>query len=111
MILTLSYDEECGYIARETHLKKKKQKRNLLLFLHQKNETIVICTGRDFYSSPRINPINNEIRWLEWDHPNMPWDGSELYIGNFDSNGLSEKFIDGSKNIQLFSLRRVNLVN
>ena len=32
----------------------------------------------------------------------MPWDGTELFIGNFDSNGLSEKkFIDGSKNISI----------
>ena len=67
-----------------------------------KNTQLVLCSGRDFYSSPRINPANNEICWLEWDHPNMPWDGSELYIGNFDSNGVSnKKLIDGSKNISI----------
>ena len=100
--LTLSYDEEWIYCVRETHFEKGEAKNELVAISTTKNQTIVLCTGRDFYSSPRINPINNEICWLEWDHPNMPWDGTELFIGNFDSNGLSEKkFIDGSKNISI----------
>ena len=100
--LTLSYDEEWIYCVRETHFEKGEAKNELVAISTTKKQTIVLCTGRDFYSSPRINPINNEICWLEWDHPNMPWDGTELFIGNFDSNGLSEKkFIDGSKNISI----------
>ena len=100
--LTLSYDEEWIYCVRETHFEKGEAKNELVAISTTENIQIVLCTGRDFYSSPRINPINKEICWLEWDHPNMPWDGTELFIGNFDSNGLSEKrFIDGSKNISI----------
>ena len=100
--LTLSYDEEWIFCVRETHFEKGEAKNELVAISTSKNHTIVLCTGRDFYSSPRINPANNEICWLEWDHPNMPWDGSELYIGNFDSNGVSnKKLIDGSKNISI----------
>ncbi len=100
--LTLSYDEEWIYCVRETHFEKGEAKNELVAISTSKNHTIVLCSGRDFYSSPRINHANNEICWLEWDHPNMPWDGSELYIGNFDSNGVSnKKLIDGSKNISI----------
>ena len=100
--LTLSFDEEWLFCVRETHSEKEEAKNELVVISTTENIQIVLCTGRDFYSSPRINPINKEICWLEWDHPNMPWDGTELFIGNFDSNGLSEKkFIDGSKNISI----------
>ena len=100
--LTLSIDEEWLFCVRETHFKKEEAKNELFAISTTENSQIVLCTGRDFYSSPRINPTNKEICWLEWDHPNMPWDGTQLFIANFDLDGLSEiKFIDGSKNISI----------
>ncbi|MBT4126916.1 MAG: prolyl oligopeptidase family serine peptidase [Chloroflexi bacterium] len=45
----------------------------------------VLASGHDFYSSPRQNPAGDKICWLSWDHPNMPWDGCELWIADFDS--------------------------
>jgi dipeptidyl aminopeptidase/acylaminoacyl peptidase len=40
----------------------------------------VLATGRDFYSSPRPSPDGTSLCWLCWDHPNMPWDGCELWV-------------------------------
>jgi dipeptidyl aminopeptidase/acylaminoacyl peptidase len=40
--------------------------------------------GRDFYSNPRLSPDGARLAWLEWDHPNMPWDGTELRVAEFD---------------------------
>ncbi len=43
----------------------------------------VLVSGNDFYSSPRLSPDNSRLAWLTWNHPNMPWDGTELWTGSF----------------------------
>jgi dipeptidyl aminopeptidase/acylaminoacyl peptidase len=43
-------------------------------------EPHVLASGRDFYSNPRPGPDGRRIAWLEWDHPRMPWDGTELMV-------------------------------
>ncbi len=46
-----------------------------------------IAATADFYSSPRFNADGSTLCWLTWDHPNMPWDGAELWIATFDDDG------------------------
>ena len=46
-----------------------------------------IVKGNDFYSSPRISPDGNHLAWITWNHPYMPWDETELWIGEFSSDG------------------------
>ncbi len=43
-------------------------------------EPVVLCSGRDFYAAPRVSPDGGRLAWLEWDHPNMPWDGTVLRV-------------------------------
>jgi dipeptidyl aminopeptidase/acylaminoacyl peptidase len=41
-----------------------------------------LCEGRDFYMQPAWHPAGDRLAWVEWDHPNMPWDGTELKLAN-----------------------------
>ncbi|KAI6008748.1 Alpha/Beta hydrolase protein, partial [Pisolithus orientalis] len=38
--------------------------------------------GADFYSSPVFNPSGTKIAWQEWYHPDMPWEGSLIYVAD-----------------------------
>ena len=38
----------------------------------------------DFVMSPRLDPDGELLAWVEWNHPDMPWDGSELWVGRLE---------------------------
>ena len=41
-----------------------------------------LVTGPDFVSDPRISPDGARLCWLQWSHPDMPWDGTELCVAD-----------------------------
>lgn len=47
----------------------------------------ILASGHDFYSSPRLSRDGTRLAWLAWNHPNMPWDGTELWVGDLDEAG------------------------
>jgi dipeptidyl aminopeptidase/acylaminoacyl peptidase len=47
----------------------------------------LLVDGHDFFSHPRLSPDGASLSWLAWDRPNMPWDGSELWVGRLDEDG------------------------
>ncbi len=48
---------------------------------------LVLATGADFYSDPIISPDGATLAWLQWHHPNLPWDGTELCCAPFNADG------------------------
>jgi len=40
-----------------------------------------LVLGADFYMQPVWHPSGERIAWVEWDHPDMPWDASRIKIG------------------------------
>ena len=47
----------------------------------------VLVEGNDFYSNPRVSPDGDKLAWLTWNHPNMPWDGTELWVAEIEADG------------------------
>ncbi|HEV2896004.1 MAG TPA: S9 family peptidase, partial [Actinomycetota bacterium] len=52
-------------------------------------QPVVLAAGRDFYASPQISPDGRRLAWLEWDHPDMPWDATELRLAELAGDGLA----------------------
>lgn len=42
----------------------------------------VLVSGDDFYAYPRFSPDGMQLLWMSWCHPQMPWDGTELWVGD-----------------------------
>jgi dipeptidyl aminopeptidase/acylaminoacyl peptidase len=53
-------------------------------------EVKVLVAGSDFYAAPCLSPDGSQLAWLTWNHPNMPWDGTQLWIANLDHAGSLE---------------------
>ncbi|KAL3617943.1 hypothetical protein CASFOL_038264 [Castilleja foliolosa] len=50
-------------------------------------EPKILIGGSDFYAFPRIDHKGERVAWIQWKHPNMPWDRSELWVGYLSENG------------------------
>ncbi len=46
-----------------------------------------VVGGSDFLASPQISPDASRLAWIAWDHPRMPWDGTELRVATLDPAG------------------------
>ena len=68
--------------------------------LSQVNSGTTVVSRNDFYSSPRLSPNGSLLAWLTWHHPNMPWDGTELWAGELDASGsvISQRRVAGGVN-------------
>ena len=57
----------------------------------------MIAGGHDFYAAPRLSPDGRRLAWLSWDHPRMPWDGTELWVADVTAAGelAAERLVAG----------------
>jgi dipeptidyl aminopeptidase/acylaminoacyl peptidase len=75
--------------VREDHTAGTAQPVNAIVEIGLAGETAprLLLTGRDFYAAPRLAPDGRRLAWLEWDHPEMPWIGCELWVGDLTGDG------------------------
>jgi len=67
-------------------------------------ESSILVSGNDFYSSPSVSPDGLQLAWLTWNHPNMPWDGTELWIADVAETGTlsNQRLIAGGPEESIF---------
>ncbi len=53
---------------------------NLLVAIGSDGGVTEIATGHDFYAAPSVSPDGTRLAFLAWDHPDMPWDHTLLYV-------------------------------
>jgi dipeptidyl aminopeptidase/acylaminoacyl peptidase len=79
---------------------------NTLVSINLKDGTdaLVLVSGNDFYSSPRLSPDGKQLAWLTWNHPNMPWDGTELWVGEINAEGAlaNQRLVAGGLEESIF---------
>lgn len=74
--------------VREDHSESGTEPTNTIVSISLNDGTErVLASGNDFYSNPRLSPDGNRLAWLAWNHPNMPWDGTELWSADLDAEG------------------------
>ena len=74
------------------------------LQLNAPNDGSVLVEGHNFFSNPRLNPHGSRLAWLCWDHPNMPWDGCELWAADVRPDGSlgKKERVAGGKDESIF---------
>lgn len=53
----------------------------------QPQEAVTLHQGHDFYAYPCLSPDGQYLAWITWDHPQMPWDGTELWVAQVQADG------------------------
>ncbi len=56
---------------------------------HDSQAVLVLAAGGDFMANPRLAPDRQHLAWLRWDHPNMPWDGTQLVVAEPTAHGTA----------------------
>jgi dipeptidyl aminopeptidase/acylaminoacyl peptidase len=90
--------------VRESHGEGEPVNELVVLPADGSSEPRVISTGRDFYAAPRPSPDGSRLAWLAWDHPHMPFEGTDLCVADLALDGsLSNgRRVAGSESESIF---------
>ncbi len=80
------------------------EERSEIIAINLQGDVTLLITGADFYSNPRLNPAGDKLIYLCWNHPQMPWDGSECFCADLNEKGevVTQQLIAGSQTESIF---------
>jgi dipeptidyl aminopeptidase/acylaminoacyl peptidase len=82
-----TFGADCLICVRERHGDGEAVNELVRLPRDGSEEPRVIAAGHDFFSSPRVSPDGRTLAWLAWDHPDMPWNGTTLWLAALAPDG------------------------
>jgi dipeptidyl aminopeptidase/acylaminoacyl peptidase len=74
--------------------------RNELVAVHVADQAASVLVGPgepgggDFVAAPSVSPDGTSVAWLRWDHPDMPWDAAELWVGRLELAASTARVTD-----------------
>jgi hypothetical protein len=68
----------------------------------------ILVSGNDFYASPLLSPDGRQLAWLTWNRPNMPWDGTELWVADLTPEGIldNHQLVAGGEDESIYQPER-----
>jgi dipeptidyl aminopeptidase/acylaminoacyl peptidase len=81
------------------------ESENLLVAVGFDGKVTSLAEGADFYAAPKLSPDGSKLAWIEWYHPNMPWDGTVCREARLDGDGRVlgvPRNVAGSDEISVF---------
>ncbi|MEM9103554.1 MAG: prolyl oligopeptidase family serine peptidase [Pseudomonadota bacterium] len=82
---SFSKNHESLYAVRERHTDNGVLNELVKISLNDSNLQVIV-SGFDFFAFPKISSDERKLLWLSWNMPQMPWDGTELWVGHIDVN-------------------------
>ena len=78
-----------GLVAVGEEDRKDQEPENFLALIDTQTGNVEkIHKGYDFYAAPSFHKSTSTLCWLSWNHPNMPWDQTELWVGQLIEGAL-----------------------
>ena len=95
----ITNNEEWYVCVRELHNKSNEEPSNEIVAvpLDGSGQIKVLVSGPDFVSSPRLSKKGDQIAWVQWNHPNMPWDDTQLCVASLKEMTLTNQKVVKSK--------------
>ncbi len=87
--LTLDTKRQRLIAVREDHTCSDREPENSLvaIAIDGSGRESVLAEGFDFYAAPRLSPDGSQLTWICWNHPLMPWIGTELWLADIADDG------------------------
>lgn len=76
------------YCVRETHGESEEAVNDIVKVHIDSGDIFVVAKGHDFYASPRLSPNGNKLACIAWDHPNMPFNGTQLLVFDLPNQAI-----------------------